>query len=138
MTLIKSKFPAWPELSDFFEDEWFKGRINGDWSPAVNVVDNKDNYEVEMAAPGFNKSDFNVSVQNGLLTIEAKTEKEEEEKKKNYTRKEFTSKSFSKSFTLPEDVTEDDIEAKYEDGVLKMTLKKTEKQLPPKKTVAID
>lgn len=138
MTLIKSKLPEWTSLTDFFDDDWLKSRFsNGDWSPAVNVVDNEKNYEIEVAAPGLKKKDFNVTVENGILTISGKTEKEEEEKKKNYTRKEFTSRSFSKSFTLPEDVEEEDVVAKYEDGILKLNLNKSVKELPAKKEVKV-
>lgn len=136
MSLIKYN---WPNLSDFFDDDLLKLRLsNGDWSPAVNVVDNEGNYEIEVAAPGLKKDDFSVAIENGVLTIGGKTEKEEEEKKKNYTRREFSSKSFTKSFTLPENVEEEGIAARYEEGVLKLTLKKTEKQLPPKKEVAVE
>lgn len=135
MSLIKHN---WPALSDFFDDDWMKTRFtNGDRLPAVNVVDNKDNYEIEVAAPGLKKEDFTVSIENGVLTISGKTEKEEEEKKKNYTRKEFSSMSFTKSFTLPENVEQEGVEAKCKEGVLKLTLKKTEKALPAKKEVAI-
>ena len=138
MALIKSKFPGFTHLTDFFDDDWLKSRFtNGDWIPAVNVIDNESNYEVEMAAPGFKKEDFNVTVENGVLSVSAKTEKEEEEKNKNYTRKEFSSKSFMKSFTLPEN-TEDDVTAKYEDGVLRLVLAKSEVTKPPKKEVVIE
>lgn len=138
MSLVRKNFPNWTSLSDFFSDEWLSNKFpNSDWSPAVNVVDNESNYELEVAAPGLKKEDFSVAVENGVLTISGKTEKEEEEKKKNYTRKEFSSRSFSKSFTLPENVKEDGVEAKYNDGVLLLTLKKSEAELPPKKEVAI-
>jgi HSP20 family protein len=102
------------------------------------VVDNKGNYEIEVAAPGLKKDDFSVSIENGVLTISGKTEKEEEEKEKNYTRKEFSSKSFVKSFTLPDNVEKDAIAAKYEDGVLKLTVNKTKKELPPKQEISIN
>lgn len=135
MSLIKYE---WPTLSDFFDDAWMKSRFsNGDWSPAVNVVDNTENYEIEVAAPGIKKDEFSVSCENGVLSISGKTEKEHEDKAKNYTRKEFSTKSFRKSFTLPENVDADHIDAKYEDGVLKLTLHKVEKQLPPKKEINI-
>lgn len=136
MSLIKYD---WPSLSDFFDDDWVKSRFsNGNWSPAINVVDNEGDYEVEVAAPGFKKDDFSISYENGVLTINGKTEKEEEEKKKNYTRKEFSSKSFTKSFTLPENADAEHIGAKYKDGVLKLTLSKLEKELPGKKDIAIE
>ena len=123
MSLIKYN---WPVLSDFFDDDWMKTRFTNDaWMPAINVVDNDGNYEIEVAAPGFRKDDFTVSIENGVLTIMGNTEKEEEEMKKNYTRKEFSSRSFSKSFTLPKNVEPDTVSAKYEEGVLRLTLNKT-------------
>lgn len=137
MTLIKSNFP-WNNLSDLFDDNWLKTKFaNGDWSPAINVVDNEGNYEIEVAAPGIKKDDFKVSVEKGLLTISGKTESEQEEKKKNYTRKEFSSRSFSRSFTLPENVNDEDVNAKYDNGILKLTLTKKVKEAPKKKEISI-
>ena len=139
MTLIKTRFPNWPNLTDFFDDEWMKSKFtNGGWIPAVNVVDNDDSFELEVAAPGMKKDDFNVVVENGVLTITGTSQREEEEKEKNYTRKEFSMRSFTKSFTLPENVKEEDVTAKYEDGVLRLFLTKTELAIPPKKEVTIE
>ena len=133
MSLIKSNFPG---LTDFFDENWFDNKIK-DWAPAVNVVDNDKNYEIEVAAPGLKKDDFSVDVENGVLVITGKTEKENEEKKKNYTRKEFSSRSFSKRFTLPENVEEDNIEASYTEGVLHVKLHKLENKAPAKKKISI-
>jgi HSP20 family protein len=139
MTLIKKGFPNWPNLSDFFDDDWVKFKfMNEYWMPAVNIVDNDDSYEIELAAPGMKKDDFNVVVNNGVLTIKGKTQKEEEEKDKNYTRREFSMRSFTKSFTLPENVETEEVAAKYDDGVLRLVLHKAEKALPPKKEVTIE
>lgn len=135
---ITSKARNWPTTSGFFDDDWLRTKFNDEWSPAINIADNQDNYEIEVAAPGIAKQDFTVAVENGVLTISGKTEKESEEEEKNYTRKEFSSRSFTKSFTLPENVAEDKISAKYDDGVLRLILTKTEKELPPKKEVAIE
>ncbi len=139
MSLIKRDFPMLTNLSDFFDDDWFPGRVfKNNWTPAVNVVEEDNQYEIEVAAPGLKKEDFNVEIENGVLTISGKTEKEDEEKKKNYTRREFSSRSFVKSFTLPENVDEEKMKAKYADGVLQLTLAKSEKALPQKKAVKID
>lgn len=138
MSLIKRDFPMLTNLSDFFDNDWFPSGMENGWSPAINVVDNEKQYEIEIAAPGMKKNDFNVSVENGVLTVSGKTEKEEEEKKKNYTRKEFSSRSFMKSFTLPDNVDEEGLSAKYDDGILRVLLDKQEKELPPKKEVLID
>lgn len=136
MALLKRNLPAFGNLSDFFDDDWFSVK-SSDLLPAINVSDNDGNYEIEMAVPGFKKEEFNVSIENGVLTISAKTQKEEEEKKKNYTRKEFSSKSFSRSFTLPDNIDENSIDAEYKDGVLKVLLHKSEKELPLKRSVNI-
>ena len=137
MTLIKSNFP-WNDLSDLFDDRWLKTRFaNGDWSPAVNVIDNANNYEIEVAAPGIKKEDFKVHIEKGLLTISGQTDNEKEEKNKNYTRKEFSSKSFTRSFTLPENINEEAVNAKYDNGVLKLTLTKKIKVDPKKKEISV-
>ncbi len=135
---ITSKTRNWPTMSSLFDDDWLKSRFSDDWSPAINVSDNQDNYEIEVAAPGIAKEDFTVSVEKGVLTISGTTEKEKEESEKNYTRKEFSSRSFVRSFTLPDNVAEDQITAKHDDGVLRLVLTKTDKELPPKKEVAIE
>ena len=138
MSLIKRDFPMLGHLSDFFEDDWFPmKKANGGWSPAVNVADHEDHYEIEIAAPGLKKEDFDVSVENGVLTISGKTEKEEEEKKKNYTRKEFSSRSFIKTFNLPDHVKQEELQARYDEGVLRLTLKKEARKTPPKRMVEI-
>jgi HSP20 family protein len=125
-------------ITDFFDDSWTKNRFIGmDWSPAINVVDNEGNYQIEVAAPGFKKDDFKVTVEKGLLMIKGEWKFEKEEEEKNYTRKEFAHRSFTKSFTLPENVKTDDLEAIYKDGILRLTLMKIEKALPPKKEIAI-
>jgi HSP20 family protein len=135
----------WPTLggsllSDFFDDDRFFNSpwLKGQSLPAVNIRETEKNYEVELAAPGFNKKDFNVSIEKSLLTISAEKKEEEEQKENNYTRKEFSFSSFSRTFNLPENISEDDIQAKYEDGVLKLVLAKKEvSQSKPKKAISI-
>lgn len=135
MTLIKSSFPA---LTDFFGDDFFSSNLrNGDNMPSVNVVENKNDYEIEVAAPGFQKKDFNVTMDNGVLFVVAETEQEKKEEQKNYTRKEFSCKSFRKSFTLPENVKENDVTAQYVDGILKLHLEKNEIVPSSKKNITI-
>lgn len=138
MSLIKKNYSPLNVFSDLFEDEWIPTKFNKtEWMPAINVIENDQNFELEVAAPGFKKEDFTVAIENGLLTISGKTEKEAEEKEKNYTRKEFSSKSFSKSFSLPENVKEDAIAAKYEEGLLHLTLLKNKEVTITKKEVMI-
>jgi len=129
---------SFPELNDLFNEEGlFPRSWRKEWSPAVNVVENEGDFEIEVVAPGMKKDEFTVSVEKGILSIHGSSKREEEEKDKNYTRKEYIAHSFSKSFTLPEHVDPEDVTAKYEDGVLRLQLKKNAKQLPPKKEVQI-
>lgn len=137
MSLIKTNFPNWHGLTDFFDDHWLKERFTGHWMPAVNIIDNEKDYEVEVVAPGLKKEDFDVAIENGVITIIGKTQKEAEEKEKKFTRHEFSYRSFTKRFTLPENIDPDSIKAKYEEGVLKLMLNKTAIKLPPKKLVEI-
>lgn len=133
MSLVKwnpetSLFPSissWME--DFFADngDFLKPRIKGVSIPAVNVTENKAAFKLEVAAPGFKKEDFKLEVKNGYLTVSGETKAEEERKDEQYTRHEFRFDSFSRSFALPENVKETDIEAKYTDGILLVTLPKT-------------
>lgn len=104
--------------------------------PAVNIKETPDNYEVEMAAPGMTKKDFRVQLEGNTLTIssERATEKEEKEDVR-YTSREFSYQSFSRTFNLQKDVVDtENIQAKYEDGVLHLLIPKKEqaKQKQPK------
>jgi HSP20 family protein len=118
-------------FDDFFKpwNEWFD---NGNvWSrtinvPAVNITEQKDNYQVSLAVPGMKKDDFKIDVDGNMLTISSEKEETKEEKDKKFTRKEYNYSSFSRSFTLPEEINKDNIEAKYEDGVLKIVLPRKE------------
>jgi len=143
MSLIKRS--DWPMLSgsllsDFFDDDrlfnspWLRGQS----MPAVNVKENEKNYEVELAAPGFNKGDFNISLEQGVLTISAEKKEETEKKEDRYTRREFGYTSFSRSFTLPKNTSEEDVKASYENGVLRLSIaKKDEKESRPRKAIEI-
>ena len=105
--------------------------------PAVNIIDNEGEYEIEVAAPGLKKEDFNIAIENRLMTITVHTEREEQEKNKKFARHEFTYRSFIKSFTLPQEVDPDSINARYEDGILRILLTKDVSMIPPKKEVAV-
>jgi HSP20 family protein len=132
MALIKRS--EWPSfggslLSNYFDDDRFFNSpwLRGQEIPAINVKENDNSYEVEVAVPGYRKEDFNISVDNGLLTISAEHKQENEKKDDNYTRREFGYSSFSRSFRLPENVDQDDIQANFQNGVLTMNIKKNEK-----------
>ena len=130
MSLIKFKNPRRPLrnlspfrnyiTSDFFDKgDFFNDRL---WlskrdEPAMNINETDDHYGIELSAPGFSKKDFEVTIDNGYLNISAERSISKEEEEKNYTCKEFSYNSFEKSLLLPESVKEEDIKAKYKDGI---------------------
>lgn len=118
-------FPAF--LDDFFKpwNEWFNGG-RALTVPAVNITETKDDYKISVAAPGLKKGDFNIAVEGNVLSINCEKEESKEDKDERHTRKEYNYSSFSRSFTLPDEVNKEKIEAIYEDGVLKLTLPKKE------------
>jgi len=132
MTLVKFKRPRLPWYDTMFTDLLGTDRLltndlflENKWVPAMNVKETDDHFELEIAAPGFSKKDFDVSIDNGLLTIQAENKEEMEKKEDDYTRKEFNYSSFYRSFTLPENVNEDEmIDATYKRGILKLVLNK--------------
>lgn len=90
--------------------------------PAVNVTEHKDHYLLSMSVPGLKKEDFKIDVEDDVLTISSEKEESKEEKDEKYTRKEYNYSSFSRSFALPEGTDKEKVAAKYEDGVLKITV----------------
>lgn len=106
--------------------------------PSVNVLETKDNFQIELAAPGLTKGDFEVKLDNGTLAISAKKENKEETAEGKYTRKEFNFASFTRSFQLPDTINAAEIAATYENGVLLVTLpKKEEAKVVAARTVEI-
>ena len=126
-------------FDDFFKpwNSWFEtngGSLSNVLTvPSVNIVENQGDFSISLAAPGMKKDDFKIDVEGTLLTISAETEEKKQEKEGRFTRKEYSYSSFSRSFTLPAGVNKDKIDAAYTDGVLKLTLPKTEEA---KKSVA--
>lgn len=92
--------------------------------PSVNIKETDKAYELEMAAPGYGKQDFNISMEDNMLTVSAERKQQEEKKEEHYTRREFGYESFSRSFNLPANTTEEDIQARYEDGILRLSINK--------------
>lgn len=127
-TLSRTRSFAPSFFQDFFKpwNEWFdEDALSKTLTvPAVNVTEEADNYMVALAAPGMKKEDFTIEVEGDLLTISAAKEDSQEEKNKKYSRKEYHYASFTRSFTLPELVNRDKIEANYTDGVLNIALPK--------------
>ena len=108
--------------------------------PSVNIKETPKEYTLEVAAPGLERKDFNIEVENHALKISAEKEEKKEEKKEGngYSRKEYSYNSFMRSFTLPDNVKEADIDAKYENGILIVHVPKA-KETPtaPVKKIAV-
>jgi len=129
-------------FSDFFDKE-FADWANSNYSltnttiPAVNIKETKDDFLVTMAVPGMSKKDFKIDLTDNVLTISSEKKDEKEEKDEYYTKQEYSYQSFSRAFTLPKDVVDDDkITAKYENGELLLTIPKKE-EAKTKKPVQI-
>lgn len=136
-TLVKNFTPArrvntFPTLFDtFFNDfDRMERPSFANTLPSVNVIENEDNYHIQLAAPGLTRGDFKVNVHEDVLTISSEKKTENEEKEENYTRREFSYASFTRSFNLPETVDSDNIAATYNDGILNVNLPKKEEAKP--------
>ena len=146
MSLIKfnNRFP-WSNSAlsnfitadDFFNDDFF---AKDSLMPAMNVKENEENFEIELAAPGFSKDDFEVTLDSNGLHISAEKSNKEEEKEEGYIRKEFSYNSFTRNLKLPENVNlDEDIKANYTEGILKLGLMKKEQvKVPPKKIIEVE
>ena len=142
-SLMRSNFFDMDDFFDnrFWDDDFIKGRF---WTgktvePALNIKETEDDFLIELAAPGFTKKDFKITIEDGYLNISGEKSKEEEGKEENFTRKEFSYESFQRSLQLPSSVKEEEIKAHYEDGILSFNLAKKEeakKQKP--KVIEID
>jgi len=115
-------------FEDLFRNDFFE---TGSWGrmlnvPAVNVVEKNDEYKLFLAAPGMKKDDFKIDIDGNMLTISAELEEKKEQKEEKFTREEYNYSSFSRSFTLPDEVNKEKVEAVYTDGVLKLFLPKRE------------
>ena len=124
MTLVKwSNHPIFSDLFDGMEPRQHQWGFN---RPAVNIVEEKDGFNIEMAVPGLNKTDFNIDLDRNILTISASREEENNEDNVNYRRREFNYWNFSRSFTIGDKINAEKIKADYNDGILNITLPKKE------------
>lgn len=139
LTRSSRLFPNFPKLfTDFFDDDVEFGTSWLSKVPAANISENDNEFTVELAAPGLEKKDFQINIENGNLAISCEKKDESEVKEKDYTRKEFSYSSFYRSFVLPDSVDQDKVKANYQDGVLKLALpKKEEAKKLPKKQISI-
>ena len=137
MSLIKFKnrsrlFPSWSndtfdrlmKVDDIFNSDFFE---ENSLMPAMNVIEHKDDFEIEFAAPGFSKKDFVVTIEDNILHVNGEKKNELEEKDENFTCREFSYNSFKRSLSLPQSVNLDQkVKATYKNGILKINLLKKE------------
>jgi len=132
--LIVSPNRAAREIDSFFNDFFGHPRFyvdgESDFMPRVNIVDTEDHVEMSFEVPGMDKKDFKVSVKNRVLSVSGNRKSESEDKGKNFIRTEIRTGSFCRSFTLPETVDSEKIQADYKDGILVLTLARREEAKP--------
>ncbi len=130
MKMIRQKQNGLPSLLDGI----FNPVINNvefttpSFSPATNVSETSEGYQIQLSVPGFEKSDFNISLDNGILLIKADVEQTHQDE--NALRTEFVRQSFRKKFQLPEEADENKVEAKYVNGILSLDIQKKEEAKP--------
>ena len=126
-------------------DEFFGKDIPG-WmdmetgisSPSVNIIEGKEDFRIEVAAPGLEKEDFRINLQNNVLTISSEKENRKEEKHEKFMRREFSYVQFSRAFSLPSSADSEHVNATYRNGVLSVAIpKKEEAKEKPRREIAI-
>jgi len=136
MTTLKFNQPTLKTLDSFLDNLLNDLPVTKNASmnfPAVNICETTDNYELEFNVPGRKKEDFKITVDKNILTVSFEKNEENKEENKQFIKREFITQSFKRSFTLDEKINADDINAKYENGILFLTLpKKEEVKVLPK------
>jgi HSP20 family protein len=134
---LETQFPSTftGMLDRFFHDSI--GASLKQFSPAVDISEDDKGYEIQVAVPGIKKEDFNIDLVNGKLTISGERKMEEKKEGKNFHSVETQYGSFRRSFFIPEDVIEEQVEAAYQEGLLKISLPKREKKVS-KSTIKVN
>lgn len=133
-TLAKRNSTAFPSIfNEMFNDNFWgwNPEVSKATVPAVNIAESEEEYKLELAVPGLKRDDIKINVEDHRLTISSEKESSNEEKTEEYHKREFNYASFRRSFTLPElEIDEDNIDAKFEDGILTVHLPKREEAKP--------
>jgi HSP20 family protein len=137
-TGMRSNIDPWRDflsLESFFD----RNLSNRSSLPAVNVSEDEKGYEIEVAAPGFNKEDLKINVEDDILTISAESKKELKENGngRQYSRREYSYSAFTRSFSLPDNAKDDSITADYKDGILTLHVPKSKTQVKASKEIKI-
>ena len=142
MTFVKHNHPRninyiFDEVFNAFPSTWGNDYLTHKSTPLVNIHETSDGYHLELTAAGLTKEDFKVNAENGLLTISYEKKEETQQPAYKTIRREFTYHSFKRSFSLDQKVNVDGIQAKYENGILKLYLPKKEEVKVSPKEIAI-
>ncbi len=139
------------ELDNYFRDFWKPSRF---WNfepfplrtldedkffrtPLTNIAENDENYSITAELPGLDKGDIEIAIHDGVLEIKGEQKEEHEEKKDGFVRREYHSSSYHRSFTIPENIDEDNIDAKLDNGILTIALPKKELEQKEKKKIEV-
>lgn len=140
MTTLRFNQPTLKTLDTFLDSlisEFPVNRHPYGQFPAVNITETNDAYELTFNVPGRKKDDFKITVDKNILTVSFEKKEEQKEENRNYIKREFTTQSFRRSFTLDEKVNANDINARYEDGLLHLVLPKKEEVKVLPKEIAV-
>lgn len=142
MTLINRHNPFIPTLSnifdDFFDDDFQKLRKTPT-IPAVNITENENNFSIQLAAPGLTKKDFDININNNVLSIICQKNIEKKQENEKFIKQEFLYSNFKRIFTLPENTNIEQINAEYNNGILTISIaKKTEEEIKTNRKININ
>jgi len=141
MHLLKTQRPIFSSILDDLvlnNRSGYTSHSNPVDTPSVNVIESDVDYRLQLVAPGKNKEDFTIELDEGVLSIATENEIPENNIEENYTLREFVFNNFKRAFKLPDTVAIDKIKAEYKSGILTVTLPKVKEALPqPKKLIAI-
>ena len=146
MTYVKFNQPSLKSLDSFFDNllneipspDRYRDQSNGFNFPPVNITETKENFELEFNVPGRNKEDFKITVDKNILTVSFDKKEETKDENRKQVKKEFTLQPFKRSFTLDEKVIADNIAAKYENGLLVLSIPKKEDVKVEAKQIAVN
>ena len=142
-TIYSTRNQEWlPSIfNDFLNDNWVSVPKFSGTTPAINVTENEQNYEIEVAAPGMCKEDFNISLTKDgdiVIAMEKKSDNKEEEKDKKYLRREFSYSKYEQCLTLPDNADKENISASMSNGILDIKIPKLTEEEKEKETKFIE